>query len=106
MRAGVDEGVHALGVVGEVLGEGVDGELVAVVADKLCVVVCDLLCLSTSHALARPSLLSRGCERANGSETEEGQRSERDHGELGLLCILNNEVGRRGGGRSICTCDV
>ena len=84
LRAGVDEGVHAFGVVGEILGEGILCEFVAVVADELCVVVGDLLRISASHALiARPSLLdSRGSERSNGGEREEGQRSEGNHFEL------------------------
>jgi hypothetical protein len=84
LRAGVDESVHALRVVGEVLGEGLLRELVAVVADELGVVVGDLLRLSAGHTLVvRPSLLhSWGSERANGGEGEEGQRSEGNHFEL------------------------
>ena len=98
LGAGVDERVHALGVVHEVLGKGLFRERVAVVADELGVVVGDLLRLSAGHALiVRPSLLGGG-ERANGGEGEEGQRSEGNHfGLIRRLCALKS-VGSVGGG--------
>ena len=104
LRAGVDEGVDALGVVGEVLGQRLQRELVAVVADELGVVVRDLLRLSAGHTLAvGPSLFGWCGEGTDGSEAEEDQRCERNHVELRVLCDRTLDSGLAGMICVICT---
>jgi hypothetical protein len=53
-----------------------------------------LLRLSGCHTLAvGPSLLGRGGEGTDGSETEEDQGRERNHLELGVLCSRTLDCG-------------
>lgn len=82
LRAGVDQGVDGLGVVGEVLGEGCVGELVAVVLDQGAPGIGDLLGLVIVEALAVvtvPTTRSRSGGGAEDGEGEEGNGAEGRH---------------------------
>ena len=75
----VDEGVDALGVVVEVLGQDLVGEGLGVVCDEGAVVGSKRQCLSSRHALAA-SLLNHWCGiRASDSETREGEGLDGNH---------------------------
>lgn len=68
--AGVDEGVDGLAVVGEVDGECLVRECIAVVPDELGVVVGDLLRVGLRQALSVVPALAWGSESSDGGEKE------------------------------------
>jgi hypothetical protein len=87
LRAGVDQGVDGLGVVGEVGCKHSVGESIAVANDQSGVVRCDHVGLSISDTLARTgtTLLSWCSDYAENGEREEGDRAEGRHYAFELL---------------------
>lgn len=82
LRAGVDQGVDGLGVVGEVGGEDSVGERIAVANDESCVVRCDLVGLSIGDTLGGANVVTLLCgssDSAKDGEREEGDGAEGRH---------------------------
>jgi hypothetical protein len=84
LRAGVDQGVDGLGVVGEVLSEDSVGEGIAVANNQVGVGSCDLIGLCVGDTLATP-VVAPLCWCGDGTESS---KREQDDGADGRHCCV------------------